>query len=156
MNKRIGFSQFRNLCISNSSRKYVLQLLDIISDQDCIFNPGIIAPREQTASLYRLRLNVQKDHGYTGKEYLGDYEDTVTAIENSSSAETGICWLSADQAGYVVFFEPEENKILGILNYQKSENLDLSGTNIDDSILQGHSSAAEKYSKGMRVKNDSD
>lgn len=151
MSKRNGFSQFRNLCIANSNGKYVSQLLSIISDQDCIFNPGIIAPSEQTASLYKLRLNVQKDHGHAGKEYLDDYENLVIALENSSSAETGICWLTTNLASYTVFFEPE-GKILGILAYQNSETLSSCETDIDDSILLGHSSAAEKYSKGVLVK----
>lgn len=96
MKKKIQFTDFRNLCIANSSSKYVSQILDIIYNGDCIFYPGIIMPRTQMSSLYRLRLEIQKDHESAGNEFLNDYENTVVAMENSQSKEIGICSLITD------------------------------------------------------------
>jgi len=152
MKKKIQFTDFRNLCIANSSSKYVSQILDIIYNGDCIFYPGIIMPRTQMSSLYRLRLEIQKDNESAENEFLNDYENTVVAMENSESEEIGICSLITDQESYLVFSEPEEGKIAGIIRTQYSGSIANCETDIDESIRRGYTSDAEKYTSGILVR----
>ncbi|MBL7757770.1 MAG: hypothetical protein JNL59_10255 [Chitinophagaceae bacterium] len=152
MKKKIQFTDFRDLCIANSGSKYVSQILDIIYNGDCIFHPGIIMPRTQMSSLYRLRLEIQKDHESAGNEFLNDYENTVVSMETSQSKEIGICSLITDQESYLVFSEPEEGKIAGIIKTQYSGSIANCETDIDKSIRRGYTSDTEKYTSGILVR----
>lgn len=127
-------------------------MLDIIYNGDCIFYPGIIMSRTQISSLYRLRLEIQKDHESAGNEFLNDYENAVVAMENSQSKEIGICSLITDQESYLVFSEPKEGKIAGIIKTQYSGSIANCETEIDESIRRGYTSDAEKYTSGILVK----
>lgn len=109
-------------------------------------------PRTQMSSLYRLRLEIQKDHESAGNEFLNDYENTVVAMETSQSKEIGICSLITDQESYLVFSEPEEGKIAGIIKTQYSGSIANCETDIDKSIRRGYTSDAEKYTSGILVR----
>ncbi len=152
MKNKIKFTELWDLCIANSSSKYASQMLDIIYNGDCIFYPDIIMSRTQISSLYRLRLEIQKDHESAGNEFLNDYENAVVAMENSQSKEIGICSLITDQESYLVFSEPKEGKIAGIIKTQYSGSIANCETEIDESIRRGYTSDAEKYTSGILVK----
>jgi hypothetical protein len=52
----------------------------------------------------------------------------------------------------LIFYEPEEKKILGVLKAGRSSTLQSLEDNADQTINQGYSSSLQKYSKGALVK----
>ena len=72
--------------------------------------------QDHIASLYKLRLEIAKDHGKFDDGYINDYEITVSNLQDSKSKELGITWLDTDNNGsYLIFYEPDHLNILGIL-----------------------------------------
>lgn len=115
MNK-ISFKAFTELCRINLDRKYVPEIYEIITNSDCYFHSGIVMPQDHIASLYKLRLEIAKDRGKFDDDYINDYEKTVSNLQHSLSKELAITWLDTDNNGsYLIFYEPDHLKILGVL-----------------------------------------
>lgn len=73
-------------------------------------------PQNQIASLYKLRLEIAKDHGKFDDACIKYNEIIVSNLQQSNLNELGITWLNTDHDGsYLIFYEPDTLNILGIL-----------------------------------------
>jgi hypothetical protein len=146
--KKLAFKTFNKLCQLNLDKKYVQEIFEIITNADCYFQSGIIMPQDHIASLYKLRLNIAKDHGKFDEVYINDYEITVANLQDSKSNELGITWLKTDDNGsFLIFYEPDHLKILGVLKVKSSS----SEQSTEKDISIQHSPGLQKYSKGELV-----
>ncbi|MCS3798000.1 hypothetical protein [Niastella sp. OAS944] len=113
---KLTFDTFTDLCRLNLDKKYIREIYEIIAKSDRYFHPGIVMPQDHIASLYKLRLQIAKDHGKFDIDYINDYKITVSNLQQSNSKELGITWLNTDHDGsYLIFYEPDKLNILGIL-----------------------------------------
>jgi len=149
---KLSFKAFNELCRYNLDKKYVQELFEIITNSDCYFHSGIVMPQDHIASLYKLRLEIAKDHGKFDDDYIKDYEITVSNLQNSKSKELGITWLDTDDNGnYLIFYEPDHLNILGVLNLKSAPDQQSTEIDTSDNLNKGHSSGCQKYSKGKLV-----
>lgn len=147
---KLSFETFKELCQLNLDKKYCHEIFEIITNSDCYFQPGIVMPQDHIASLYKLRLEIAKDHGKFDDNYINDYEITVSNLQDSKSKELGITWLDTDDKGsYLVFYEPDHLNILGVLKLKGSSTLQsLENNNGSKKVVSGY----QKFSKGELVK----
>ena len=104
------------ICQLNKDKKHVQELCEITKVSECYFEPGIVMPQDHIASLYKLRLDIAKEHRKFDNDYLDDFERTVLNLQNSKSKDLGIAWVNTENDGsYLIFYEPEFFNILGIL-----------------------------------------
>ena len=150
---KLSFKPFNELCQLNLDKKYVQEIFEIITNSDCYFQSGIVMAQDHIASLYKLRLQIAKDRGKFDGDYINDYEITVSNLQDSQSKELGITWLDTDDNGsYLIFYEPEQLKILGVLKAKKSSGEKTAEATDSDLINKGHSLGRQKYSKGELAK----
>jgi len=149
---KLTFIGLSELLESNMDKKHVQEVFEMIKKTDCFFHPGIIMPHDHIASLYKLRFKIAQESGKAPDDYISDFEKTVSNLEDSKSKESGITGLSTEQNSYLIFYEPEEKKILGVLKAGRSSTLQSLEDNADQTINQGYSSSLQKYSKGALVK----
>ncbi|THU36938.1 hypothetical protein FAM09_18415 [Niastella caeni] len=145
---KLSFKAFNELCQLNLDKKYIQELFEIITNSDCYFQPGIVMPQDHIASLYKLRLNIAKDHGKFDDDYINDYEITVSNLQESKSNELGITWLDTDNNGsYLIFYEPDQLNILGVLKAKRTSDEQSTEKDNNDAVNKGHSSGCQKYLK---------
>ena len=144
MNK-FTFKKLQKLLELDLDKKYASYILEIIKNSDCLFNPGIIMPKEHIASLYRLRFEIAKERSSLGQEYLKDYERTVTNLSTSLSENLCLTGLYTSTNSFLIFFEPVNRKILGILKSTSNDQTVAMVSNLNEAA------DFEKYSKGQLV-----
>ena len=76
-------------------------------------------PADHISSLYALRLRIAKKSGRLGSDAINDYEKTAMNLQDSKSKELGIIWVYTDHISYLVFYEPDNGKILGVLKSKR-------------------------------------
>jgi hypothetical protein len=86
-------------------------------------------PQNHIASLYKLRLEIAKDSGKLGEDYINDFDRTVSNSQNSKSKELGLTWLQTEHNSYLVFYEPSPPNIFGVLKVVSSSSLQSFGDN---------------------------
>jgi hypothetical protein len=145
------FIKLNELVESNLEKKHVQEIFEIIKNADCLFFPGIIMPQDHIASLYKLRLKIAKESNKLQNDYIDDFERTVSNLQDSKSKDSGITWLIAENSGYLIFYEPVEKNILGVLKIGRPSTLQ-SIENTNQMVNQEYSSGFLKYSKGELVK----
>jgi hypothetical protein len=148
--EKLSFQDFIELCELNIDKKYVKECIEIAKNQDCIFVSGIIMEQDYTSSLYSLRLEIAKDIKRRSESYLQDFEDCVINLKNSSSLLLGITSIYGNESHFMIFYEPGTKVILGVL---KSDSDLITVENFNtETINMGYSSDAEKYSKGILIR----
>jgi hypothetical protein len=153
MIKELSFEELQTLFELNLDKKHVSDAIQIIKTSDCHFYPGIIMPQEHIASLYSLRYEIKKEGASLGQsslgaEYLSDYEQTVANLTASSSESLGLAGLYCYANSFLIFFEPDTKKILGILKSRSNEHT-------KEMIEKPFAPEGfEKYSKGILVTGD--
>lgn len=151
---KLQFKVFNELCQLNLDKKYVQELIEIITNSDCYFHSGIVMPQDHIASLYKLRFEIAKETGKKDEDYLNDFEKTVSNLQDSKSKELGITSLDTDHNGsYLIFYEPDHLNILGVLKRTTKSTSNEQSTEEDNSnaIIKWHSPGRQKYSKGKLV-----
>lgn len=149
---KLTFVGLNELLESNLEKKHIQEISEIVKKADCLFFPGIIMPQDHIASLYKLRLKIAKESGKLKNDYINDFERTVANLQDSKSKESGITTLDTEHNTYLIFYEPEEKNVLGVLKADRSsilQSLEDDGNQITN---QGYSSSYQKYSKGVLVK----
>jgi hypothetical protein len=122
MNK-LTLDAFIELCQLNKNKKYVQELCEITRISECYFEPGVVMPQDQIASLYKLRLDIAKEHRKFDDDYIEDFERTVLNLQNSKSKNLGVAWVNTENdSSYLIFYEPESFKILGILKSKRRKD----------------------------------
>jgi hypothetical protein len=149
----LTFQEFNILCNLNIHKKHVIDCLQILNNEDCIFHSGIIMSKDHISSLYSLRFGIAQQSGKLSDEYLNDFKYCVANLDSSKSELLGLTFFFSDKGSYLVFYEPDTKVILGILKSESSRNIKSIEENTADAISKGHSSSAEKYSKGRIIKN---
>jgi hypothetical protein len=151
---KLSFKAFNELCQLNLDKKYVQELIEIITNSDCYFHSGIVMSQDHIASLYKLRFEIARETGKNDADYLKDFESTVSNLQDSKSKELGITWLDTSHNGsYLIFYEPDHLNVLGVLKFKAKSTSNEQSTEEDNSneINKGHSSGCQKYSKGVLV-----
>jgi hypothetical protein len=150
---KLTFQEFNILCNLNSDKKHVIDCIKVLNDEDCIYQSGIIMSKDHIASLYSLRFDIAQQSGKLSDEYLNDFKYCVASLDSSKSEHLGLTTICSDKGSYLVFYEPDTKVILGILKSENSLNIKSIEENTTEAINKGHSSSAEKYSKGRFIKN---
>ncbi|WP_153796819.1 hypothetical protein [Foetidibacter luteolus] len=150
--EKLTFQQLNILCDLNADKKYVRDCLQVLRHEDCIFENGIIMPRDHIASLYSFRFNSAKDAGNLKEDYLLDFKNCVDELNKSESDLLGITSVYGDNISFLIFFEPDSKTILGLLKSKSPSGIKSIEQNATDTINRGFSSNAEKYSKGAFVR----
>jgi hypothetical protein len=151
---KLSFKAFNELCQLNLDKKYVRELIEIVTHSDCYFHSGIVMPQDHIASLYKLRFEIAKETGKKDEDYLNDFERTVSNLQDSKSKESGITWLDTGTNGsYLIFYEPDHLNILGVLKVtakstSRQQSTEMGNTDTD---MKKYSSGRQKYSKGVLV-----
>ncbi len=144
--EKLSFEGLQKFFELNLDKKHVSDAIKIIDSSDCLFFPGIITPQKHMASLYSLRLEIAKERSTLGLEYLSDYEKTVANLSTSSSESLGLAGVYSNSNSFLIFFEPETRKILGVLKSTSNEHTIAMMNSPDEG------EGFEKYSKGQLVK----
>ncbi|MEO6233350.1 MAG: hypothetical protein ABJB11_08235 [Ferruginibacter sp.] len=150
---KLTFQQLNFLCDLNVDKKYVKDCIQILKHQDCIFETGIIMPHDHIASLYNARFNNAKEGGKLTIDNLTDYENCVDRVNKSKSKFLGITSVFSDQNSFLIFYEPDNKIILGVLKSKNSSDIKDIEESATDSKKLGYSSSTEKYSKGIFIRN---
>jgi hypothetical protein len=146
------FEDFIELCKLNTENIYVTELLDITKDSDCIYSSGIIMPYEHILDVYTTRLEIAEENKELSENEILDFRSCVNNISKFKSENIGILNLATENNFYMLFYEPKENRIIGIIKFLKTESLkDIENRN-DETIQKGFSSNGQKYSKGELIK----
>ncbi len=75
-------------------------------------------PYDRMFSLYSLRLEIAKDN-IRDTDYIRDFEYTIENMKKIKSNDIGLVSLHADVYSYIVFYEPDNEIIIGILRSKK-------------------------------------
>ena len=151
MNK-LSFHELNIMCDLNIDKKYVSDCLQILKNEECIFESGIVMVREHIASLYSLRYDNAKEAGKLSDANLNDYKNCVINLNNSKAEFLGITTIYSENNSFLIFYEPEIKLILGILKSDCLLDLKNLEENQTDTINKGYSSNAERYSKGKFIR----
>ncbi|KAA2240320.1 hypothetical protein F0L74_29610 [Chitinophaga agrisoli] len=149
--RRLSFPLFNRLCERNTGNKYVSECIHCIRSEDCLYFPGLIMPYDHIFSLYSTRLKIAKDK-VTDADFISDFERTVDSMKEIKSNDLGLVSLHTESYTYVVFYEPDNEIILGILRSKNNEGLRDLETLQTEQIAQGLTSSMLKYSKGVFVR----
>lgn len=147
--EKLTFQQLNDICHANADKKYVADCLQIVKHQSCIFETGIIMPHQYIASLYSLRFENAKKSGKLSRDYLMDYEICVDQLNKSNSEFLGITSVYSDNFSFLIFYEPYNKIILGVLRSNNTSGLKGVEENATETVNRGFSSNAEKYIKGV-------
>jgi len=150
--ENLTFQELNILCDLNADKKYVRDCLQVLRNEDCIFEKGIIMPRDHIASLYSFRFNNAKDAGNLNEDYLMDYKNCVDELNKSESDFLGITSVYGDNISFLIFFEWDSKTILGLLKSRNLSDIKSIEQNAADTKDRGFSSSAEKYSNGTFVR----
>ena len=151
--EKLIFQQLNFLCDSNVSEKYMLEILQILKNEDCIFIKGIIESRSHIASLYSLRYDMaKKENKKLTSEQLKDYENCVIKLKNSNANFAGITSVHSNLNSFLIFFEPDSKTIFGVLKSKSSTGIENLEDQEAENVKKGFSSNLEKYSKGCFVR----
>ncbi|PXY41388.1 hypothetical protein DMB65_08280 [Flavobacterium cheongpyeongense] len=146
------FEDFIELCKLNTENAYVPELLNITKDSDCIYSSGIIMPYEHVLDIYTIRLEIAEENKKLSENEILDSKSCVNNISKVKSENIGILNLATENNFYMLFYEPKENRIIGIIKFLKTESLNDVENYNDETIQKGFSSKAQKYSKGKLIK----
>ena len=146
------FQRFLEMCELEATKKYISELLSIIKNSDCIYNSGIIMPRDHILNIYKVRLEIAKESKRLSVEEILDFSNCVKNIEETDSENIGIVNLTAENNLYMIFYEPSQKKIVGIIRFNQIDAMKNSEIYNDDTIEKGYSSKSEKYSKQNLIK----
>lgn len=122
MNK-LTFQQLNILCDLNIDRKHVEECIQVLKNEDCIFESGIVMPRNHISSIYNLRFSIAKESGNFSKDFLADYQECIIQLDKSKAGFLGITSIHGDNKSFLIFYEPDAKKILGILKLKSEFNI---------------------------------
>jgi hypothetical protein len=114
--EKLTLNELCDLCKLNLDKRHVQDVLETITTEEFRFQPGIVLPQEHIASLYKLRFKIAKETATFDVDYLADYENLVSNLQNSISPTLGITDILIKGGGYLIFYEPNSKIILGVLN----------------------------------------
>ena len=141
----ISFIELQELCELNLDKQHVSCAFGTINNSDCLFFSGIIMPQKHIASLYKLRFENAKERSLLDQEYLSDYEKTVANLNTSRSENLGLAGVYSIKNDFLIFFEPDTKKILGILKSKPNDHT------LEMVANPNKVSSFGKYSKGILV-----
>ena len=150
--EKLTFNELKSLCVINVDKKYVDECLQVLKNEDCIFESGIIMPRDSISNLYTLRFDIAKQSGKLSNDYLKDIESCVDQLSKSKSDLVGLTFVHNDSNSFLIFYEPDTETIIGILKSQSSLDIQSLEENATETVDRGFSSNAEKYSKGTFIR----
>ena len=150
---KLTFQQLNYLCDVNIEEKFVKDCIQILKHDDCLFHSGIVMLRNKIASLYELRFRIAKEGNNSSEAYLADFDQCVPNLNEFKSNVIGITTITGNKDSFLIFYEPETKKILGILKSENPSGIKATEENATDIVNRGYSSGKEKYSKGVFVRN---
>lgn len=140
---KLSFTALKELCDHNLDKRHIQEINETIKSE-CLFHPGIVMSAIDFANLYKTRFELAKNKGLN-KDYLNDFELVVSQLLNSQSAELALVTLYNDQFGFIVFYEPLTQTVLGVLKSQNQLGLRGIEKHNDEKVRQGISSGFQKY-----------
>lgn len=149
---KLTFQHLNSICELNIEKKHVSKCLQLLQHEDCIFDSGIIMPQDHIASLYEFRFNNAKESGRLESEFLLDYKNCVDQLNLSTSDFLGITSVYGENIVFMIFYEPHNKMILGVLMSKTSESIESIEEHASEIVGKGLSSGNEKYSKGIFVR----
>jgi len=148
----LSFIQFKQLCEQNSQAKYVSECVFTMENEDCLFHPGAVMPHDHMLRVYKVRLSIAMENGLHVPTYISDFKQIIENIEGLQSDFIGVLHLSSENFSFIIFYEPDRQKILGILKPANKGSLAEEEDYNTEIINRGMSSGTEKYSKGKFVR----
>src|SRR5882762_2101630 len=113
----LSFLKFNQLCKLNAEKKYVRECIDCIENEDCLYHCGTVMPAGHVLSTYSLRLEIAKGRDVADQDYINDFVQIVESIKNVKAENIGIADLYRSNFFYLVFYEPDDLVIIGILKF---------------------------------------
>jgi hypothetical protein len=149
---KLSFQELNSICDLNIDKKYVIDCQQILKNEECIFESGIIKSREHVAELYSFRYNNANEGGKLSKTNLNDFKNCVTNLNNSKAEFLGVTSIYGANNSFLIFYEPDRKIILGILKSNNLFDLNKLEENQTATVQKGYSSSAEKYAKGKFIR----
>ncbi len=149
---KLTFENFLTICEQNLCKKYVPELLNLMKLSECIFSSGIVMPYEHILDIYSIRLEIAEEQKKLSENEILDFKNCVESLSEINSEKIGILNIHTENNSYMVFYEPKERIIIGIIKFEKTNSLKDSEKYNDEITQKGYSSKSQKISKDEIIK----